>query len=74
MTKNQQAELEALTKAMMEWLDKNTNPHTTLIITPADAELTEGVWCNRNRNLRDSREGQTNENETTDTKTPKASD
>lgn len=35
-------EFETLAKPLMEWLDTNYNPHTTIILTSSDAELVQG--------------------------------
>lgn len=36
------AEFESLAKPLMEFLCKNCNPHSTIIITQTDAELLSG--------------------------------
>lgn len=36
-------EFEELTKPLIKWLNENCHPHTTMLITPVNAELLEGV-------------------------------
>ena len=42
-TKQQQQEFEALTRPVIEWLNNNCHPHVSVIVTPTNAELLEGV-------------------------------
>lgn len=41
--KQQQKEFEALTRPVIEWLNNNCHPHVSVIVTPTNAELVEGV-------------------------------
>jgi len=41
--KKQQEEFEALTRPVIEWLNNNCHPHVSVIVTPTNAELLEGV-------------------------------
>lgn len=43
MTPSQHAEFKAITLPVIAWLNANCNPHTTVIVTPIGAELSEGV-------------------------------
>ena len=38
-----QEEFENVVKPVMEWLAKNSNPHTKIIIESTSAELVEGT-------------------------------
>lgn len=40
---NQQQEFENVVRPVMKWLAENQHPHTHIIITSTDAELSEGV-------------------------------
>ena len=41
-TKKQREEFEAVTRPVIEWLCANSNPHATVMIDQASAELLEG--------------------------------
>jgi hypothetical protein len=45
--------LDNLLSDLMERLDEEFNPHTTAIVTPASAEIVQGVRSVINENLRD---------------------
>lgn len=51
MTTEQTQEFEKLVKPLMEWLLKNCNPHTTVILDPRHAELVEGLYCFSNKEV-----------------------
>ena len=56
MTFNEQErrEFEAVTRPVIEWLNKNCHPHVTVVIEPTSAELCEGVCAvHTNDYLRD---------------------
>jgi hypothetical protein len=42
-TEEKAKEFKQLTKPVIEWLNANCNPHTTVIIDPISAALVEGV-------------------------------
>ncbi len=42
-TKEQAEEFKQCSKMMMDWMDRNTHPHCTCIITVRDCELLDGV-------------------------------
>lgn len=37
------ASFEAAARPLMQWLCENMHPHVTVIVTPTDAQLMEGV-------------------------------
>lgn len=43
MTAQQQAEFEAITRPLIKFLNDNCHPHVSVIVTPTDAEILEGV-------------------------------
>ena len=43
LTEQQRVEFEALTRPVIEWLNKNCHPHVSEVIEPTSAELSEGV-------------------------------
>ena len=43
LTKEQYKQLEEVTKPVIEWLDNNFHPHTSIVITNTYAELIEGI-------------------------------
>jgi hypothetical protein len=43
MTTEKQQELLALSKPLIEWLNKNTDPHHHILIDPVSVELVGGV-------------------------------
>ena len=43
MTAEQRAQFEALSRPLIQWLNDNCHPHTTIVIEPDSAELLEGV-------------------------------
>lgn len=43
LTDKQIEELSELSKPLMDWLDRNFHPHTSVIISACDAEIVEGV-------------------------------
>lgn len=43
MNKEQREEFEKLARPLIKWLNDNSHPHTTIIITPTSAEVLEGV-------------------------------
>lgn len=43
LTEQQQKELEAVSRPLIEWLNKNCHPHITAIVEPGGVELLEGV-------------------------------
>ena len=53
MTKQKMEEFENLTKKLMEYIDREHNPHTTIIITTTSAELLSGEYAVTNKELRD---------------------
>ncbi len=46
-------EFDRITKELMLWLDANCHPHTHIVVTSTHAELSEGIICNTNDELRD---------------------
>jgi hypothetical protein len=42
MTEQQKKEFEALTRPVIEWLNKNCNPHVVVLIEPTSAVLYSG--------------------------------
>jgi hypothetical protein len=54
LTEQQQKDFDAVTRPVIEWLNKNCHPHTTVIVEPTRAELSEGVFAfNTNEYVRD---------------------
>ena len=47
LTEQQIKEFEAVTRPVIEWLNKNCHPHVTVVIEPTSAELGEGVCAVR---------------------------
>lgn len=45
LDKEKRAEFEKAAEPLVKWLNENCHPHVTVIVTPGDAELTEGVCC-----------------------------
>ena len=45
MTAEQEAKFESLTRPLIEWLNDNGNPHTTIVVTTTSAELLKGVFA-----------------------------
>lgn len=43
LSKTNRAEFEIISRTMMRFLNENCHPHVSVIITPTDAELLEGV-------------------------------
>jgi len=43
MTEQQRTEFEAITRPVIEWLNKNCHPHVTVVVTTTHAELLEGL-------------------------------
>ena len=43
LTEQQRMEFAALTRPVIEWLNKNCHPHVSVVIEPTSAELSEGV-------------------------------
>lgn len=43
LNEQERREFEAVTRPVMEWLNKNCHPHVTVVIEPTSAELSEGV-------------------------------
>lgn len=43
MTPEKQAEFRKLSETLIQWLNNNCHPPTTIIITPTTAELLEGT-------------------------------
>lgn len=41
--KKQAASFESAARPLMQWLNENMHPHVTVIVTPTNAELLEGV-------------------------------
>lgn len=39
----QRREFEAVTRPVMEWLNKNCHPHVSVVVEPTSAELSEGI-------------------------------
>ena len=46
-------EFEALASPLMEWLDSNFHPHTTIIINALNAEILEGIMVTNNVEFKD---------------------
>lgn len=40
-----QKSFEEAAKPLMKWLNENANPHSTVIVTPTNAELLSGEMC-----------------------------
>ena len=45
LTEQQREDFEAVTRPVIKWLNENCHPHVTVIISPAMAELNEGVFA-----------------------------
>jgi hypothetical protein len=45
LTTEQTDEFKALAKPLMDWLERNCHPHTTVILDSHRAELVEGQFC-----------------------------
>lgn len=43
MTDEQRKQFEALAKPLIQWLNENTDPHHSILVTPTSAELVGGV-------------------------------
>lgn len=43
LNEQQRNEFEAVTRPVIEWLNNNCHPHVSVIVTPTNAELLEGV-------------------------------
>lgn len=43
LTPEQQAEFEAVSRLLMEFLNNNCHPHVTVVVSTTHAELSEGV-------------------------------
>lgn len=43
LTEQQRKEFEAVTRPVIEWLNKNCHPHVSVVVEPTRAELSEGV-------------------------------
>ena len=43
LNEEQRKEFEKLSKQLIEWLNNNCHPHTSIVVTPTNAELLEGV-------------------------------
>ncbi len=48
-TKEQEEEFEQYSKMLMDWMDRNTHPHCTCIVTVRDCELVDGVMAVSNK-------------------------
>lgn len=44
-TEQQKKDFEAVTRPVIEWLNKNCHPHVTVVVEPTRAELFEGAIC-----------------------------
>ena len=42
-TKQQQEQFEAVTRPVIKFLNDNCHPHVSVVVTPTNAELLEGV-------------------------------
>lgn len=47
LTEQERQAFEAVTRPVIEWLNKNCHPHVTVVIDTTSAELSEGVWSIR---------------------------
>lgn len=47
MKKEKQREFEKVVEPVIKWMNNNTHPHHTIIITHTDAELLEGEMCHK---------------------------
>ncbi len=45
LTDKQREEFEAVTRPVVEWLNKNCHPHVVVTVDPTHAELNEGVFA-----------------------------
>lgn len=43
ISEEQRAEFERIAKPVIEWMNNNCHPHTTVVITTTTAELSEGI-------------------------------
>jgi hypothetical protein len=43
LSEEQRRELEALAKPMIDWLNRNMHPHSSIIIDTTSCQLVEGV-------------------------------
>ena len=43
LNEQERREFEAVTRPVIEWLNKNCHPHVSVVIEPTRAELLEGV-------------------------------
>lgn len=43
LTEQERREFEAVTRPVIEWLNKTCHPHVSVVIEPTRAELLEGV-------------------------------
>lgn len=43
LSEKEREEFEAVTRPVIEWLNKNCHPHVTVVVEPTSAELLEGV-------------------------------
>lgn len=43
LNEQERREFEAVTRPVMEWLNKNCHPHVSVVIEPTGAELLESV-------------------------------
>ena len=43
VTQEQREQFAALAKPLIQWLNKNTDPHHSIVVTPTSAELVGGV-------------------------------
>ena len=50
LTEQQRMEFEAVTRPVIEWLNKNCHPHVSVVIEPTTAELSEGVCAVQTNN------------------------
>lgn len=47
ITELERKEFEEVVKPVIKWLNDNCHPHTQVLITPTDAELSEGITAFR---------------------------
>jgi hypothetical protein len=43
LTDQQRQEFQAAAEPLVKWLNENCHPHVAVVVTPASAELTEGI-------------------------------
>lgn len=43
LTDEQRDEFERLVRPLVKWLNDNTHPHASVVITPTSAEVLEGI-------------------------------